>query len=398
MNLLALISHIRFKDVVDILILTVFAYHLYLWFHGTKAFKALVGLMALGIIYTAAQLWSLFLTTWMFQILWQVLVILLIILFQSEIRQVLERMNPLRAFGWRKLAQPMAWVDRFIEACFILAKRRCGALVILERTDRVDELITSGTFLEGDPTPELLVSIFQKASPLHDGAVVIRDGKVIHVGAYLPLSSAEGLPIKWGTRHRAAVGLAEKCDAWVVVVSEESGEISLARSGQVIRIKNPAALSDLIVEALEAPAVVQMTLLDRIRSFVIDRWHVKLGMLAFVSGLWLLFAGQQNFEVTLQVPLQVQNRPAHMEIIQPLDPRIKITIRGLRKDASTIQADEVAARVDLTLAAYGWKRFRITREQVVLPNAQVSVVGIEPSQITFEFKDKTEKDPADASS
>jgi hypothetical protein len=162
----------------------------------------------------------------------------------------------------------------------------------------------------------------------------------------------------------------------------------------VIRIENPSALSDLIVEAFEAPAVVQVTLVDRIRSFVIERWHLKLGMLAFVSVLWLSFAGQQNFEVTLQVPLQIQNRPAHMKIIEPREPRIRITIRGLRKDASTIQADEVAARVDLTLAEYGWKRFRVTREQVVLPNAQVSVVGIEPSQITFEFEDRSEKPPA----
>ncbi len=397
MNLLAIISHFRFKDVIDILILTIFAYHLYLWFQGTKAFKALVGLMALGIIYTAAQLWDLFLTTWMFQILWQVLIIMLIILFQSEIRQVLERMNPLRAFRWRTLSQSRAWIQRFSEACFLLANRKNGALVILERTDRVDELITGGTFLEGDPVPELLLSVFEKASPLHDGALLIREGKVVRVGAFLPLSSTEALPAKWGTRHRAAIGLSERCDAWVVIVSEERGEVSLARSGKITTADTSTLLSNLIAESLEPTAANQMTLIHQIQSLVLERWHLKLGMLAFVSALWLLFAGQQNFEVTLQVPLQIKNRPANIEIIEPVDPRIRITIRGLRKDASTVKASEVFARVDLTLAAYGWKNFRITREQIVLPNELVSVVRIEPPEITFDFEEKAKAPDAEAS-
>jgi len=398
MNLLAIISHFRLKDVIDILILTVFAYHLYLWFQGTKAFKALIGLMALGIIYTAAQLWDLFLTTWMFQILWQVLIIMLIILFQSEIRQVLERMNPLRAFRWRKPSQSMAWIQCFAEACFLLAKHKSGALIILERTDRVDELITGGTFLEGDPSPEVLMTIFEKASPLHDGAVLIREGKVVRVGSFLPLSSTETLPAKWGTRHRAAIGLSERCDAWVAIVSEERGEVSLARSGSITTAGTSTVLLNLIAEALKPPADNPVTLIHRLRSFVFQRWHLKLGMLAFMSVLWLLFAGQQDFEVTLQVPLQIRNCPANMEIIHPVDPRIKVTIRGLRKDASTVRVNEVYATVDLTMAAYGWKNFRITRDQIVLPNQQVSVVRIDPTEITFDIEEKAKKPAADTPS
>ena len=116
-----------------------------------------------------------------------------------------------------------------------------------------------------------------------------------------------------------------------------------------------------------------------------------------MSALWLLFAGQQEFEVTLLVPLQIQNRPADMEILQPIDPRITITIRGLRKDASTVKPNQVYAVLDLTLAAYGWKNFRITRDQIVLPNALVSVVRIEPPEITFDFEEKP-KTPAAAPS
>ncbi|MBW1699284.1 MAG: DNA integrity scanning protein DisA nucleotide-binding domain protein [Deltaproteobacteria bacterium] len=210
MHLFAIISHIRLQDVIDILFLAAVAYHLYLWFQGTKALKALIGLAALGMIYTVAQLWGLFLTTWMFQILWQVLIILLIILFQSEIRQVLERINPLRAFGWRRNFAPAEWIRNFSEGCFMLAKRSIGALIILERSDNAEEWFTGGMALEAIPGPELLQSIFQKGSLLHDGAVLIRGGRVVLVGAYLPLSSAEELPKTWGTRHRAAIGLSER--------------------------------------------------------------------------------------------------------------------------------------------------------------------------------------------
>lgn len=106
MPILSVFHHFRFQDVLDIIFLSFVAYHLYIWFYETKAFKAIVGLLGLGIIYSVAQSWGLFLTTWVFQILWQVLIILLIILFQPEIRQVLEKVNPFYTLGWRKNCWP----------------------------------------------------------------------------------------------------------------------------------------------------------------------------------------------------------------------------------------------------------------------------------------------------
>jgi len=394
MQLIAILSYIRIQDIIDILFLTVVAYHLYLWFKETKAFKALVGLAALGIIYTVAQLWGLFLTTWMFQILWQVLVILLIILFQSEIRQVLERMNPIRIFGWRKNYEPSEWIQSFSEACFLLARKKIGALIILERTDNVEEWITDGIMLEGVPGHELLLSIFQKESLLHDGAILIRGGHVVRVGGYLPLSSGEDLPKYWGTRHRAGIGVSERCDAWVVVISEERMEVSLARSGKLIRVDSSDALSHFVEDALKSPVPVDITLPGKLKSLIVNRWRLKLETLGLVSILWLLFAGQQDFEVTLQVALATQNLPAHMEVLQPLNPRLDLTIRGLRKDASTVDPEEVNARIDLTMAGFGRKVFRISPDQIILPNEQVKVVRIDPSEIFFEFKEKQEDKPS----
>jgi uncharacterized protein (TIGR00159 family) len=388
MHLFAIIANLRLQDVVDILFLTVLAYHLYLWFRGTKALKALVGLLVLGVVFTIARTWGLFLTTWVFQILWQVLVILLIILFQPEIRQVLERVNPLQALGLRKIAEPEEWIPGFSETVFALALRKIGALIIIERGDRAEEFVTGGQPLEGEPTPELLLSIFQKESPLHDGAVLIRDSRISQVACYLPLSPDEGLPKEWGTRHRAALGLSERCDAWVVVVSEERGQVSLAREKDMIQVEKADDLSPLVSEAVSRIGPTGGPWQSRVRSFVLNQWRAKVSALIVVSLLWLLLAGQQDFERTFLVPLAVKNVPSKMVILEPLTPRIKVTVRGLRKDASTLSEKNVLAQIDLSMARLGRRTFLITRDDMQFPNERIQVVKIEPAQVEFKFKEE----------
>jgi len=386
MPLLAILTDLRFQDVLDVLFLAVVVYHLYLWFWGTKAFKALVGLLALGIVFTLARFWGLFLTTWVFQILWQVLIVLIIILFQSEIRQVLERVNPLQMLGLRSFPKSADWVASFVKGIFSLAEHRIGALIIFERIDWVNELITGGISLEGEPTSEILVSVFQKESPLHDGALLIRKGRVAKVACYLPLSPNEGLPNDWGTRHRAALGLSERCDAWVLVISEERGEVSLARDGKIESIANPEELAALVEKAAKPPAASDITWLERIRALVVHKWPIKLGALGLVFVFWLLLAGQQNFEVALKVSVEMKNIPENIEILEPLNPEVLITVRGLRKDASTLNSRNVHAEIDLSPARFGSKLFRITRDEIDLPNDRISIVNIKPTLMEFRFK------------
>ena len=392
MHFWAIITNLRFQDVLDIVFLAVVVYHLYLWFWGTKAFKALVGLLALGIVFTVARFWGLFLTTWVFQILWQVLIVLIIILFQSEIRQVLERVNPLQMIGLRALPKSADWVPNFVKAVFSLAERKIGSLIIFERMDLVEEWVTGGISLESEPSSELLLSVFQRASPLHDGALLIRKGRVGKASCYLPLSSAEGLQKEWGTRHRAALGLSERCDAWVLVVSEERGEISLARGGKMIPVKNPEQLSKLIQEALTPASPTGVTWWKRIRALMIRRLPLKIGALGLVSILWLLLAGQQNFEVTLKVPLEIKNIPEKLEVLEPVNPEVQITVRGLRKDAGSVNERNTHAVIDLSIARFGNRIFRITRDQIILPNDRVNLVHIEPPVMEFTLREALSTD------
>jgi diadenylate cyclase len=387
MHFFAIISNLRFQDVIDILFLAVVVYYLYLWFWGTKAFKALVGLLVLGIVFTVARFWGLFLTTWVFQILWQVLIVLIIILFQTEIRQVLERVNPLQMIGLRTFPKSTDWISNFATGVFSLATRKIGALIIIERTDWVEELVTGGVPLEGEASPELLMSVFQKESPLHDGALLIRKGRVAKVACYLPLSSAEKLPKDWSTRHRAALGLSERCDAWIVVVSEERGEISLARGGQMTHVASPEQLCKLVEEATTPPRPTGVTWGETVRALIVRQWPLKTGALGLVCFLWLLLAGQQNFEVKLKVPLKIKNVPDKMEILDPVNPEVQITVRGLRKDVGTLNKRNVDAEIDLSMARFGNRVFRITRDHIGLPNDRINLVYIDPPQMEFKLKE-----------
>ena len=390
MNLIAIISNFRIQDGLDILFLTVVAYYLFMWFQGTKAFKALVGLLVLGAIFTIAKTWGLFLTTWVFQFLWQILVILIVVLFQSEIRQVLERVNPLQRLGFGKHSEQDEWGSEFARGIFLLAGEKTGALVIIERADKVKEYMTEGQRLEANPTREILKSIFQKESPIHDGAILLKEGRIVEVACYLPLSSAEGLPKKWGTRHRAALGLSERCDAWVVVVSEERGEVSLARGGRMDPVKTPQDLDHAAAEALAPIHSHEEGWKQKMGYFLTHQWRVKAITFFVVGLLWLVLAGQQNFEVKLKVPLEITNLPNQIEMVEPRNPMVQITVRGLRKDASTLGKGNVTAEIDLSHVFPGRRYFPITKNLINLPHSRVQLVDIEPSEVMFEFQKKPE--------
>jgi uncharacterized protein (TIGR00159 family) len=385
------IANFRPQDVVDVVLLTILGYHLFLWFRGTKAVKALIGLLGLGLVYVVARTWGLFLTTWAFQILFQVVVILLIVLFQSEIRQVLEKVNPLQVFGLHKPSSPEKWIEQFTAGIFALAEKKIGALVIIERVDKVSEFLAEGQTLEGEPSPEILMSIFQKESPLHDGAMLLHNGRITRVACYLPLSSSKGLPKQWGTRHRAALGLSERSDAWVVVVSEERGHVSVAQHTKMVRADNPERLSQIIFDAITPITPTKKSWLKRTLFVFSNQWQIKAGALLLVAVLWVTLAGQQDFETTVTIPLATTNIPPQFEIVDPVNPQIEITIRGLRKDAGAMDEDDVVVEIDMSLARLGRRTFPITRENVRLSNDRIHVVNIKPTKIKFDLKDRSLK-------
>ncbi|MBU1343860.1 MAG: diadenylate cyclase [Proteobacteria bacterium] len=396
MNLFAILSNIGLPDILDILFISIVSYQLYIWFWGTKAFKALVGIVVLSGIFIVAKSWGLFLTTWVFQILWQVFVILLIILFQKEIRQMLERFNPLKTIGFKHRSDANGWVPAFANWAFDAAKKRIGAVIVFERTDLVFDLITKGIAMECDPQPEILNSIFYKQSPLHDGAILISNGKILKTSCYLPLSTREDLPQEWGTRHRAALGLTEQCDAWVMIVSEERGEVSFAVDQEIQKVTDQKELSTLIEDVLFEFKDPDVGIKEKIKSWFTKRYQTKAIVLGLVFILWLIFAGQQNFEKKIDLSLNLKNIPAGLMVSQPVVQKITITCRGLRKDVSLLNKNNIQSSVDVFSAKQGTFFYTINTGNLILPNDRIDIVNISPSRIelTFEKQLKTnQEDP-----
>ncbi|MBC2705355.1 diadenylate cyclase [Desulfobacula sp.] len=395
MNLFAILSNIGLPDILDILFISIVSYQLYIWFWGTKAFKALIGIILLSGVFIVAKSWGLFLTTWVFQILWQVFVILLIILFQREIRQMLERFNPLKTIGFKYKSAADGWVPPFAGWAFDVAKKRIGALIVFERIDLVFDLITKGISMECDPQPEILDSIFYKESPLHDGAILVSKGKILKTSCYLPLSAREDLPQEWGTRHRAALGLTEQCDAWVMIISEERGEVSFAVDNDIRKVNDEKELAALLEDAAFDFKETDTDIKKKIKSWFTRRYKIKTIVLALVFIMWLLFAGQQNFEKKINLPLNFRNTPAGLMVSQPIDPKISIICRGLRKDVSLLDENNIITSIDLFSARPGTSFYNITTGNLTLPNDRVHIVHITPARIELTLGKRPKPDQED---
>jgi diadenylate cyclase len=222
------------RDTVDILLVTAGIYWLLLLIRGTRAVQILVGLIVLIALSLASELFQLAALGMILERFLDFAVLIIVILFQNDIRRALARVG--RGF-FPSFAEErdIQIVEEIVRAAGTLSQRRHGALIVLERETNLSDMIEAGVHVDATLSKELLLSIFQPSSPMHDGAVVIQEGRVSSAGCILPLTVRTDLPEGLGTRHRAAVGITEETDALVIVVSEETSNISVVLGGEMLR-------------------------------------------------------------------------------------------------------------------------------------------------------------------
>ena len=229
------------RDLADILLVTLGIYWLLLLIRGTRAVQVLVGLIVLIALSAASNVFQLITLRLILEPALVFGPIIIVILFQQDIRRALARVG--RGFFPSVSAQQASqMLEEIVRAVQKLAQKRIGALIVLERETQLEDQIEAGTALDAAVTKELLTSLFQPRSPLHDGAVVIQRGRLAYAGCILPLTLREALPEGVGTRHRAAVGITEETDASVIVVSEETGAISVVLGGEMVQNVDPPIL------------------------------------------------------------------------------------------------------------------------------------------------------------
>lgn len=232
-NSLALI---RVTDIIDIAIIAFAVYKLFSLLRNTRAEQVLYGFIILLIFASVADILNLNTVSWVMNQFLTVTLVFIIVVFQPELRSALERIGRGRSiFTGERVLKSENTIDELTRAMTSLSRQKIGALVVLEREVGLNDIVESGTVIDADVSSELLINIFIPNTPLHDGAVIINNEKIVAAACYLPLSNSNLISKELGTRHRAAVGISEKSDAIIVVVSEETGNISVVENGRIDR-------------------------------------------------------------------------------------------------------------------------------------------------------------------
>ena len=266
---------IRVSDVLDIVIIAFLVYNLLRMVKSTRAENILKGVVAFLLVLWMVDILQLNTIAYIMKNLVQVGILAIIILFQPEIRQILEKVGSrniklLRVFNDPKQQSELETaIDQTVIACSEMSQSKTGVLIVFERDIHLDDMVRSGTTLDAAVSSELLKNIFFVKAPMHDGAVIIRHGRILGAGCMLPLSKNVNLSRDLGMRHRAGIGMSENSDAVVVIVSEETGSISVAIGGMLKRHLKPETLSKLLRNELmpqedEAEEKPRRTLAERL--------------------------------------------------------------------------------------------------------------------------------------
>lgn len=232
-NIIFIFSHLRWQDVVDMMLVWLVVYRILILIKKTGTIQMLSGLGVMAMAYICSIWLELFTFNWILEKFFANLFVIVVILFQGEIRRALAQIGSNSFFSDVSAVQETYVIEEIVKAAYAICQNGYGALIAVERDIMIDYHIEFGTEMDSKVSAELLVSIFHPSSPIHDGATLIRGGKVHSAGNFLPLSKNAALDKNLGTRHRAAIGLTEETDAIVIIVSEENKSVGVVQAGHL---------------------------------------------------------------------------------------------------------------------------------------------------------------------
>lgn len=333
------------------------------WLRRARAGRAILGALTIALVYLAAREFRLQLTAWIFQGFLAVFVLVLVVVLQNDFRRLFEQ-----AANWnwrhRRATRDAAATEALCESVFEMAERRCGALLVLPGRDPIERHIDGGERLDGLLSKSLLLSLFDPGSVGHDGAVVLEGNRVTWFAVHLPLSTNFGEIQTLGTRHSAALGLSETTDAFVVAVSEERGEVTIARYGKFRVVDAPGVLlAELGEFAREFKTGSDRS--GRFRRVLQRRWADAVVALLLSIGMWQLFiAGSKAGQKVLTIPVLVDNIAPGFEVEAIDPPDVEIELGGLQRDLYLIDPTDLEIRVDAASVSEGQRTFELTEGNV----------------------------------
>lgn len=370
-----LFSGWRWQDILDIVFNAYILFRLYVLFRGSNILRVLMAVVVMWIIGRSANAMGLVITNWVMQGVITVATFIIIIVFRNEISGVV-RTRSLKFFLWEiPRTQNNTPVRIITDAVVQLAGSKIGALIVMPLKTGVDSIIASGVEMNASLSRELLVNIFWNGAPLHDGAAVIQGRKITRAGTILPLSQNRHLASKYGTRHRAALGLTEQSDALVIVVSEERGKVSLVKDNRIYEVKDPDKIETLIKQYTGGLEPVK-----GIRRQTRELLAAAMVCLLCTTGLWLSFSRGMETLGSYDVPIEFMNPDKKMNIIDASASSSKLLISGARPLVNALTLDQMSIKISLDGTVVGKNKLAITRQNVQLPPG-IGLKNIEPDQV-----------------
>ncbi len=387
-----LAANIRLADVFDVSVIAVLLYYVLSWFRQRAARSLCIGATLLIGLFLCARWFDMYLTTMLFQAGFTAMLLTLIVVFQQDIRRELERLAVVGLFGRTRRAAPGSdVVNILVESIVTLADNRTGALLVFAGQESLDRHVRGGVAVDGRVSLPLLHSIFHPASPGHDGAVLIAGERIDRLGVLLPLSRNLSEIGRRGTRHAAALGLSERCDALVLAVSEERGTISVAEHDKLREIESAELTARLerYYQDLFEPETKRQRYRRAAHSI-----GLKVAALSMASVLWLLFAYRmETIHRTFNLPIEYRNLPADWVIDEPRVTRAELTLSGSERAFDILDATSLRVSFDLShIQSETPYSLRTASNLKNLPD-DVKVNQIKPSEVTIKVRRKS---PADS--
>jgi uncharacterized protein (TIGR00159 family) len=388
-KIIFLISSLHWQDIVDISLVSYILFRFYILFRGTNAFRVLIGMTLLWFFQQVAVSMGLIVTSWVIQGIVALGAFIIIVIFRNEIRSVLQASH-LKAILWDVSPKAViSTIEIIVQSIYDMGLRKCGALIVFPGKDDVEEVIQSGIPWKGEISKEMILSVFWPDNPVHDGAAIIQGDQITQVGAILPLSRRDDLPTHYGTRHRAALGLAEATDALIIAVSEERGDVVIARDGKLTVVKQKRKLEQILQEHKGVSSKK-----GRGRELIKEKLMVAAAALfsvIFITGVWFSVSRGGDTLLTFESPVVYLNRDPSTEIVQTSVNAVSLELEGSGALIKSIKPDQIQVKLDLAKSKVGPNSFTITRESISLPPGIV-LKGVTPTVVEVDLDVLIEKE------
>jgi uncharacterized protein (TIGR00159 family) len=369
---------VGWRDVVDFTVLTAGIYVLLRWSRGARALRVTFGILALEAAALAVRSIGLLLTSYVLHGAAIIAGVVLIALFQPELRHAINRLEVTAGTSSRSNAA-LTGLEAIAAALCSLATAHRGAIVVLKRRDAINELLQGGVPLGGQVSVEILEAIFRKVSPVHDGASVIEGEQITRVGVVLPLSERTDLPHRWGTRHRAAVGLTERSDAIVVVVSEERGEITVIAAGECHPVTSEHGLVGVLRSYLAPPSKTT-------KRRVLDSQELSLlGVaLAFALAIWATLVIAGNTVQIRVVSVEFTDVGRGLRVTKQTSSSVQVRLRGSSWMLATVNPADLVLRVSVAGMGAGSHTIIVNPRSVIVPFG-VTADSVSPDRLSVQL-------------